>query len=214
MFSQVVGTLLRLTVAHAQHWLPVQGSHAVPVYGFERYADPPPLEVDVLRLLETFARGRVSSGEMWRAMVTPGRMQALEVLADEAAAALDETTRPDTPSDVTDIEFHLPDELWARILYDLALYARDPAASMDAIVAALVPIYFARVASLVIETRDMTTQQAEPLVERQARAFELAKPRFVERWQAGEGIAKRARKRKTSKADAGKSKAARARQQP
>jgi len=35
---------------------------------------------------------------------------------------------------------------------------------------------------LVIEARDMTTQQAESLVERQARAYEQAKPGFVERW--------------------------------
>ena len=54
---------------------------------------------------------------------------------------------------------------------------------IDTLVPALVPLYFGRVASLVIETRDMTTDQAESVVERQARAFELAKPRLVRRWQ-------------------------------
>jgi hypothetical protein len=69
---------------------------------------------------------------------------------------------------------------------------------MDRLIAALVPIYFARVASLVIEARDMTTQQAETLVERQARAFEAAKPDFATRWREGEGL--KARKpRRTSK---------------
>ena len=57
MFSQVVGTLLRLTDRHAQSWLHVQASHDIPVYGFERYGDPPPLEVNVARLLDEFARG-------------------------------------------------------------------------------------------------------------------------------------------------------------
>ena len=52
MFSQVVGTLLRLTDLHAQSWLHVQASHDVPTYGFERYADPPPLDIDVARLLD------------------------------------------------------------------------------------------------------------------------------------------------------------------
>ena len=47
---------------------------------------------------------------------------------------------------------------------------------IDALVAALVPLYFGRVAAFVIETRELTTQQAETVVERQARAFELAKP--------------------------------------
>jgi hypothetical protein len=52
-------------------------------------------------------------------------------------------------------------------------------------VAALVPIYFGRVGSFVIETRNQTTTDAEERVERQAREFELLKPYLVERWQAG-----------------------------
>ena len=54
---------------------------------------------------------------------------------------------------------------------------------IETLVPALVPLYFGRVAGLVIETWDMTTQQAESVVERQARAFELAKPRLVRHWQ-------------------------------
>jgi hypothetical protein len=34
MFSQVVGTILRLTERHADRWLDVKGSHAIPDYGF------------------------------------------------------------------------------------------------------------------------------------------------------------------------------------
>ena len=75
---------------------------------------------------------------------------------------------------------------------------------MDRMIAALVPIYFGRVASLVIEARDMTTQQAETLVERQARAYEQAKPGFVERWRAGEGLKARKPKRKTTRSSKAK----------
>ena len=49
-------------------------------------------------------------------------------------------------------------------------------------VAALVPIYFGRVGSFVIENRNVPTDAAEDRVERQARAFELLKPYLVERW--------------------------------
>ncbi len=197
MFSQVVSTMLRLTVEHAELWLNVRGSHAVPTYGFERYADPPPLEVDVTRLLAAFARGRVAVGDAWELLVAPARMEALDVLAIEAAAALDEITRADTPTSVEDAVFHFSDDLWARIIYDLALAARGDTMDMDRMIAALVPIYFARVASLVIEAREMTTQQAELLVERQARAYEQAKPSFVERWRAGDGLTARKPKRKS-----------------
>jgi hypothetical protein len=50
------------------------------------------------------------------------------------------------------------------------------------LVAALVPIYFGRVGSFVIENRHITTEQAEERVERQAREFELLKPYLVQRW--------------------------------
>ena len=55
--------------------------------------------------------------------------------------------------------------------------------TIDRLVAALVPLYFGRVAGFVIETRDQTTQQAESVVERQARAFEQAKPRLLRHWE-------------------------------
>ncbi len=204
MFSQVVSTMLRLTVEHADAWLGVQGSHAVPTYGFERYADPPPLDVDVVRLLGAFARGRVAVGDAWQLLVAPERMAALDILAQEAGTALDEITRADTPTSVDDAQFHFGDELWARIIYDLALTARGDTMDMDRLIAALVPIYFARVASLVIEAREMTTQQAETLVERQARAYEQAKPDFVARWRDGEGLKARKPKRKTTRSSKAK----------
>jgi hypothetical protein len=60
-------------------------------------------------------------------------------------------------------------------------------------VAAHVPIYFGRVASLVLEVRDLTADQAEQVVERQARAFELGKGYLLGRWRsvgpASEGAA-------------------------
>jgi hypothetical protein len=56
-------------------------------------------------------------------------------------------------------------------------------------VAALVPLYFGRVASLLLEVRDLADEQAEAVVERQARAFELAKPYLVARWrEAGTAV--------------------------
>ena len=78
--------------------------------------------------------------------------------------------------------FHFPDDLWARVVYDLVLTARDRPADVERFVAALVPIYFGRVGGFVIENRSITTEQAEDRVERQAREFELLKPYLVERW--------------------------------
>ena len=80
--------------------------------------------------------------------------------------------------------FSFPDALWARVVYDLVITARDQPDRLDGFVAALVPVYFGRVASAVIENRDLTTDRAEDSVERQAREFERLKPYLVEHWNA------------------------------
>jgi hypothetical protein len=183
MFSQVVGTILRLTERHAARWLEVQGSHDVPVYGFERIVDPPPLQVNGRRLLEEFAKGQLTVGERWDLTLSPENRAILSRLVEDASQAVDAAIRADKPIPVEECGFHFPDETWARIVYDVLVAYRERRLPAEQLVASLVPLYFGRVASLVLETRDLTTDQAEAFVERQARAFELAKPYLVERWQ-------------------------------
>ena len=184
MFSQVLSTILRLTERHADRWLAVEGSHDVPIYGFERLIDPPPLNVNTGRLVDEFAKGRLTVGEEWAATLDADVYAAVLRLAADAESAVDEAARADTPTTVEDSNFGFPDDVWARVVYDMCLAAHAGTLPVDRLVAALIPLYFGRVAGLIIETRELTTDQAEAFVERQARAFELAKPGFVERWKA------------------------------
>jgi glycosyltransferase involved in cell wall biosynthesis len=201
MFRQVVGTILRLAVRNASHWLPIRGSHSVPAYGFERIIDPPPLEVNTLRLLSEFHAGSLTSADMWRSMLSAESFEnvmdlAVEAgrLGDSARARLgiggDVASTSATTLEMAEAvsEFHFPDDLWARTVYDLVVTARNPGHPLERLVAALVPIYFGRVGSFVIENRHITTDQAEERVERQAREFERLKPYLVGRWNdAGNG---------------------------
>ena len=184
MFSQVVSTILRLTERHAARWLEVQGSHDVPAYGFERLGDPPPLEVNTTRLLDELGTGRLTVGDEWAAALQPENAAIVGRLADEARELADRAAQDPRASTLADATFSFPDETWARVVYDIALAERSGRLPTERLVAALIPLYFGRVASLILETRELTTDQAEAFVERQARAFELAKPSFVERWQA------------------------------
>ena len=199
MFRQVVGTILRLAQRYSEHWLPIRGSHDVPAYGFERIIDPPPLEVNTLRLLSEFHAGSLTLADTWHSMLAPETVETVMELAAEAGrlgdgaraklgiggdvASTSATTLQMAEAVST---FHFPDDAWARTVYDLVIAARDPKPSLETLVAALVPIYFGRVASFVIENRNITTEQAEDRVERQAREFELLKPYLVERWHASE----------------------------
>jgi hypothetical protein len=197
MFRQVVSTILRLAVAHADRWPTTVGSHDVPAYGFERIADPPPLDVNVLRLLSEFQAASLTMGATWSQMLSADTTAAVLGLAEEAGAAADhvrstlETDAPgsDRPGTMAMAAaaagFAFPDAVWARVIYDLVISARDRPADLDAFVAALVPVYFGRVASAVIENRDLSTERAEDSVERQAREFERLKPYLVNRWARG-----------------------------
>jgi hypothetical protein len=184
MFSQVLSSLLLLTEQHADRWLSVTGSHEVPAYGFERIIDPPPLTVDVGRLLEEFAKGRLTVGDEWQAALAADNAAVIMRLSAEAGELVDAATRADAPAPIDESGFNLPDETWAKVIYDVVLAHHHGRLPKDRLIASLVPIYFGRVASLIIETRELTTDQAEAFVERQARAFELAKPYLVERWRA------------------------------
>ena len=177
-----------------------RGSHDVPAYGFERIIEPPPLEVNTLRLLSEFHAGSLTLADTWRAMLAPATLETVLELAAEAGRLEDAArTRLGVGGDVasttaTTLEmadavaaFHFPDDVWARVIYDLIIAARDPQPSLETLVAALVPIYFGRVGSFVIENRNVTTDQAEERVERQAREFELLKPYLVERWTEAGG---------------------------
>ena len=182
MFSQVVSTLLRLTDTHADRWLEVATSHDIPAYGFERIIDPPPLEVNTQRLLHEFSKGALTAADLWRKALMPDTLSAVTRLAKEAGHAAETASRRDRPILAEESGFHFPDEIWTRVIYDMAVAHHERRVPIDTLVASLIPLYFGRVASLVIETRDMTTDQAEVLVERQARDFEHAKPYLTERW--------------------------------
>jgi hypothetical protein len=185
-------------VEHADRWHDVARSHDVPAYGFERVADPPPLEIDTLRLLGSFNEGALAMRDTWRAMLAPATATEVLELAAEAGKLVDDADargghgaassrsaagRTEALADLV-AAFSFGDELWARIVYDLVIAAGRGTMAPDALAAALAPIYLGRVGSLVVETRRMDPEEAEDRVEAQARAFEHLKPSMVERWDA------------------------------
>lgn len=169
MFGEVAGTILRLLADHRDRWTSVTASHDVPVYGFERFADPPAFAIDVPRLLGEVVRGCVAAGATWAAILDPETLRGVQAIVEDAEhASIPEVT----------------DTLWARAVYRHALAARPGGTPIPEVVAALAPLYFARVAAFVAETRDLDAAEAEAVVERQAAAFEREKAAFTADWKA------------------------------
>jgi hypothetical protein len=196
MFRQVVTTILRLAVANEDRWRQVRGSHDVPAYGFERVVDPPPLEINVLRLLSEFHSAALTLAATWSEMLSEETANAVIALAGEAGEVA-EHARARLDADAPGAErqstaamaaaasgFAFPDGTWAKVIYDLVVTAREDPERLEAFVTALVPVYFGRVASAVIENRELSTERAEESVERQAREFERLKPYLLNRWSA------------------------------
>ncbi len=167
MFRQVVGTLFRLAGHYQDRWLRVRGSHPIPEYGFERVIAPEPIQVSQEKLVNSFDSARPTSIDTWRAMLAPEQL--------ERVMSLD-------CSDTHD--FHFPSELWVRCLYDALVAYHEPGAQRDKLLSALTPLYFGRVAAFIAETIDMNGEQAERVIDTQAREFEELKPYLVQRWRA------------------------------
>jgi glucosylglycerate synthase len=167
MFRQVVGTLFALAGRYEDRWLRVRGSHAIPEYGFERVVAPEPIDVNHGKLIDNFENARHSQRDVWRAM-----------LSDEQLERVMSLEVPSEPA-----EFHFPPELWIRCLYDTMVAFHRRGADRDQLLAALTSLYFARTAAFIGETLEMTTDQAERVIDAQAREFEELKPYLVSRWR-------------------------------
>ncbi len=177
MFRQVVGTLFNLAGHYEDRWLRVRGSHPIPEYGFERVVAPEEVVVSHDKLIDNFEGARLTQSEAWREMLSAEqfeRVMALEI--------------PPTPA-----QFRFTAELWVRCLYDALVAFHRPDADRERLLAALTPLYFGRTAGFITDTLEMTTDQAERVIDDQAQQFEDLKPYLAGRWRemraAGEGAA-------------------------
>jgi glycosyltransferase involved in cell wall biosynthesis len=168
MFRQVVGTLFRLAATYEDRWLRVRGSHPIPEYGFERVVAPEEISVNHAKLIDNLDGARLTQRETWAEMLSEEQL--------ERVMALD---LPEDPSN-----FHFPAELWVRCLYDTLVAFHRPGADRERLLAALTPLYFGRTAGFISQTLEMTTDQAERVIDEQAREFEELKPYLAARWRA------------------------------
>ena len=79
--------------------------------------------------------------------------------------------------------FHMPDRIWARIIYDFALGHRLRLINPDHLLRAMTPLYLAWVASFTLDVAAAGESAAAQRVEDLALAFEAAKPYLVSRWR-------------------------------
>jgi len=170
MLHQVVGSVFLLMQEYEPVWARKNGSRAVDLFGFRFDVGLDPIEVDLERMLTAFRLGSTELEEVWSQALEPATHQAVRALARQAAGGA--------------ASFHIDDELWTRVVLDFASAHKQRPVARGHLLKSLTPLYLARVASFVIETRAMVSAEVEERIEQLCQAFEREKPQLLDRWRS------------------------------
>ena len=169
MLVQVMGAVFALMEDHQEVWIPVKGSRPVKLFGFQYEVSVEPVNVSVEGMIASFRQGLADLEPLWRQMLVPDTMDGLLRICESP---------PRT--------FRIPDDLWARLIYDFAVAYKKRLMPRDHLLKALTPLYLGRTATFVLETQGLTSSEAETRIESLCQTFENTKPYLVERWKAAE----------------------------
>ena len=169
MLVQVMGAVFALMEEHQEVWIPVKGSRPVKLFGFQYEVSVEPVNVSVEGMIASFRQGLADLEPLWRQMLVPDTMDGLLRICESP---------PRT--------FRIPDDLWARLIYDFAVAYKKRLMPRDHLLKALTPLYLGRTATFVLETQGLTSSEAETRIESLCQTFENTKPYLVERWKAVE----------------------------
>lgn len=169
MLVQVVGAVFTSMEEHQRVWPFIRGSNPVPLFGFQYEVGVEPVHVNVDRMIASFRQGLADLRSIWEVMLAPETLQALI-----------ETER------LPNHRFHIPDEVWAKTVYDCACAFHRRSLNREHLVKAMTPLYLGRSASFVVETQGLTSREAEERIERLGTIFEQIKPYLVDHWGAVE----------------------------
>ncbi|MBN2106673.1 MAG: glycosyltransferase [Deltaproteobacteria bacterium] len=166
MFRQVVGTIFTMMESHHDYWAAVSGSVDVPNFG--EYCDTKIQEFDIDQdaLIDYFKIGLENFGGVWERLFAPQDMAVIEQLAAQPDREL----------------FHLPIKNWVRIVYRYAQAFHATPRQKFKVMDTMIPLYNARVASLINELKDKSMEDAEAYFNQQALVFVNMKPYLLEIW--------------------------------
>ena len=165
MFRQVVWTLCFLMERFEIFWKGVDRSEPVETFGHEGYVEPEPLTVDTEGMVEHFKIGFQQFSAFWK-----------DIFSQQCFDEIQKTAHMD-PS-----RFHLSTDAWIRILYELAATFHAWSVNRYKLIDLMTPLYYARVASFVRQSWNMSSKEAEELVEEQALKFEEHKDYLIQVW--------------------------------
>jgi hypothetical protein len=161
LLAQIGGSLFADVDAKAAFWQRTRGTQ--PAHPFTPTTLPAE-SPDIGPMLEAFQLAYTNLHGIWSLVLPPNSLLGLKRLS---------IMPPDS--------FRMPDNLWARIVYDFILAYRLRTINRGHLLGALTPLYLAWVASHLVLTGSGT--QPERHIQELAAAFETDKPYLVSRWR-------------------------------
>ncbi len=162
----VLGSLYSSVERTEAVWQKIRGSEPVGAFGspcLEEHEAPP---FDVRQCLEAFRLGVASLHEIWSVALPATSLHALRKLAR-----------------VPDDDFRLPDDLWARVVYDFALAFHQRRVGREHLLSAFTPLFWAWIASFVQHVAALDAPMVEDRLEALCMQFEAEKPYLISRWR-------------------------------
>ena len=166
LLSEILGPIFLAMERNAACWQRMRTSSPVKALNEPTSAPQTTGTVEIERLVNSFQLGIRDLQEIWGLVLPPASLLELRKLAR-------------LPSG----QFHIPDELWVRIIYDFALAHRLRTINRDHLLRSLTPLYLGWVASYARELETAEENAIEHRLERLALAYEMGKPYLVSRWR-------------------------------
>jgi hypothetical protein len=162
LLAQIAGSLFADIDAKASFWQRARGIQpSSPITQSAPIAEPPP---DIASMLDAFRLAYTNLHEIWSLVLPPNSLLGLKKLS---------LMHPES--------FRMPDNLWARIVYDFILAYRLRTINRGHLLGALTPLYLAWTASHLTLIGSGTAPEKH--IQDVAVAFETDKPYLVSRWR-------------------------------
>jgi glucosylglycerate synthase len=163
-----VGALFSSLDSNFPFWSVITGSKPLPTVGPQSELTLEPVTVDRGRLREMFATGVAELEPVFRSILLPSTLSALQRIAALELNA-----------------FRYPADVWARTVFEFAASYHKSVINRDHIVQALVPLYRGRALTFLLENQEASAEDIEKNVESLCGQFERLKPYLLEVWADG-----------------------------
>jgi glycosyltransferase involved in cell wall biosynthesis len=172
MLMQVVSSIFSLIEEYVNVWKKMKSSEPVKTYGFVYTVGLEPIPVNLEGLIEKFRLGVKDLSSIYETFMPKDMIYLISSNSEKHIN-----------------EFHFPDNLWARIIYQYALAYHNKIISASHLLKSLTPLYLGKVASFVMELKDSSADDVEHRLEKLCEAFEVEKNYLIENWPMEEHTA-------------------------